>query len=329
MDKPDLTGFAALLGESLSSRVGMLGQLLRNAHYPSIGQYKERLLAAAIRDYLPNTVEVGTGFVLFPRTEDEPRANSPYYDPLNQSAYVVSKQCDILIFDVARFPPIFRDGDFVVVRPEAVRAVIEVKGALSVRETRTALESFHDFGVKWRSAQQFYAAHHQPTTEKPGLFILAWDFQRDRRGRAATDPTRLRKQIAEFYANTLDVNDADGYPFLMKLLVHQECEIGSIFGMEDQADGGSRFGMHTSDGRFTRIDENDQPFRDRVRTIASLLASLHYLVAKDEFNRFFSYVDEVRGQDLLDFAHEGIEWAYRGLSNEQARHLTSPGLVKD
>jgi hypothetical protein len=31
----DLTGYAALLGESLSSKVGLLDRLLRNAHYPS------------------------------------------------------------------------------------------------------------------------------------------------------------------------------------------------------------------------------------------------------------------------------------------------------
>src|SRR5690348_13388791 len=105
MSSPDLTGFAALLGESLAARVDMLERLLRRAHYPSVGQYKERLLADAIRQYLPKTVEVGTGFVLFPREEHSERASSPYFDPLNQSGWDISKQCDILVFDVTRIPP--------------------------------------------------------------------------------------------------------------------------------------------------------------------------------------------------------------------------------
>ena len=72
-------------------------------------------------------MEVGTGFVMFPHEDPNPPGGPDLYDPLNQSAYSVSRQCDILIYDVARFPPVFRDGEFVVVRPEAVRAVIEVR----------------------------------------------------------------------------------------------------------------------------------------------------------------------------------------------------------
>jgi hypothetical protein len=34
----DLTGYAALLGESLSSRVELLDRLLGDAHYPSLGR---------------------------------------------------------------------------------------------------------------------------------------------------------------------------------------------------------------------------------------------------------------------------------------------------
>ena len=48
MARTNLTGYAALLSESLSSRVGLLEKLLCNAHYPSLGQYKERLLADTI-----------------------------------------------------------------------------------------------------------------------------------------------------------------------------------------------------------------------------------------------------------------------------------------
>jgi uncharacterized protein DUF6602 len=106
MDRSDLTGFSALLGESLSSRVDLLERLLRGAHYPSLGQYKERLLAETIRGFLPTSAEVGTGFVLFPHAQDDELMNSQFFDPLNQSAYSLSRQCDVLVYDVSQIPPV-------------------------------------------------------------------------------------------------------------------------------------------------------------------------------------------------------------------------------
>jgi hypothetical protein len=43
-----LTGYAALFGESISSKADLLDRLIGDAHYLSLGQYKERLLADAI-----------------------------------------------------------------------------------------------------------------------------------------------------------------------------------------------------------------------------------------------------------------------------------------
>src|ERR1039457_3837324 len=144
MPGTDLTGYTALYGESLSAKADLLDRLIGDAHYLSLGQYKERLLADAIRGFLPRTVEVGTGFVMFPHADMNPPGGVEFHDPLNQSAYSISRQCDILVYDVARYPTIFRDGEFVIIRPEAVRAVIEVKGSLTIQETRKALSAFHD-----------------------------------------------------------------------------------------------------------------------------------------------------------------------------------------
>jgi len=307
----------------------MLERLLRSAHYPSLGQYKERLLADTIRGFLPASVDVGTGFVIFPHADATPVAPD-HFDPLNQSAYSVSRQCDILVYDRGRFPPIFRDGDFAVVRPESVRAMIEVKGSLSVPATRKALESFDDFGRKWRTTQLFYREHHQAMTPKPGLYLMAWDFQRRTDGHAVTNPTRVAGEIAAFYRDNVSINDADGYPYLRKLLVHNECEVTAIHGLgnEDEVRDTAvepkvQFGWTIQDGRFVRADPDGALHRDRDRTIASLLASLHWDVGQDDFNRFFSYTDEVRGNNLTNYPHNGAHWAYTGLVSGQARQLTS------
>jgi len=94
-------------------------QLIGDAHWPSDGAWKESALRAVIRGYLPVSVSVGTGFILTP---DGP-----------------SSQIDIIIYDDSA-PVLFRDGDFVVITPDSVRAVIEVKTALSRSALGPALE---------------------------------------------------------------------------------------------------------------------------------------------------------------------------------------------
>lgn len=225
MKHTDLTGYAALFGESLTSKVDLLGRLLGDSHYPSLGQYKERLLADAIRDFLPRTVEVGTGFVMFPHASIGQADESQYHDPLNHSAFSISRQCDILIYDVAKYPAVFRDRDFVVVRPEAVRAVIEVKGSLSRRDVLDALTSFYDFGVKWRTTQLFYREQYVPLTPRPSLIVMAWSIPTDATGRLRITPAAVCRMISKFYAKNVNLDEIDGYPFLQQFLIHNEARL--------------------------------------------------------------------------------------------------------
>ena len=284
LGRVDLTGFAALLGESLAAQVGLLEKLLHKAHFPSLGRYKERLLADTIRKYLPANVEVGTGFVLFPHSDRDPLVAPELYDPLNSSAFSCSRQCDIIIFDSARYPVVFRDGDFVVVRPEAVRAVVEVKGALSGVGLKESLKAFHDFATKWRLSQIFYQEHYQPTTAKPGMYLMAWDVQRDRSYRPRVTPKHLLKLIADYYSEHLHLGEADGYPLLNNLLLYNECEIGPLWRAGPEPDYTMDFGWRIADGRFVRSSSSGDFIRDKDRTIASLLADLHINVNYGDFN---------------------------------------------
>ena len=320
--RSDLTGFAALLGESLTSRVALLEQLLQGAHYPSVGQYKERLLAETISNFLPSTVAVGTGFVLFPHEDTNPPA-ADYHDPLNQSAFAISRQCDVLVYDTTAHPPIFRDRDFVVLRPDSVRAVIEVKGAISRRQLNETLDSFLDFGLKWRTTQQFYAQHSQKTTPAPGMYVMAWDFEkRSPNGTVTPRPGLLAQSVADFYSERVPPSEADGLPLLEALFVHNETEISLIFGLEDDEADGSKIGWFVHSGRFVRARSGTLEW-DRDRTIASLLAALHYKVVESgNFNRFFSYADEVRNQHELTYEHDDLVWAWRNLVGDDGRQFT-------
>ena len=111
---------------------------------------------------------------------------------MNQSAFTVSRQCDLLIFDASAYPPVFRDGEFVVLRPESVRAVVEVKSALTIPVVRDVVEAFVDFGEKWRETQEFYRTHHQALTRTPELAAMAWSIKTRANGKPLTNAANVR-----------------------------------------------------------------------------------------------------------------------------------------
>ncbi|WP_295763018.1 DUF6602 domain-containing protein [Undibacterium sp.] len=317
----DLTGFAALLGESFSSRIELLTQVLQDAHYPSVGTYKERLLIESIRNYLPKSLSVGTGFVMFPHSDLAPRAGE-HFDSLNKSAFCVSRQCDILIFDGDQYPPVFRDGDFVVLRPEAVKAVIEVKGTISIEETRKLVDSCIDFGRKWRATQMFYREHHQSLVDTPALLTMCWSVAKRKDGRPKTNPAKIRREISSIYRNELVESELDGFPLLSNLYIYGEAEISGVFGIED----GCHYGWMSTDGCFKRFDSSGSVYRDKDRTIAALLAQLHLTMGFGKFNRFFSYPDETTNDKLLPYEHHGIDWTWRSVKSSKGMSFNSRQL---
>lgn len=329
MARTDLTGYASLFGESLASKVDLLGRLIGGSHYPSLGQYKERLLADAIKDFLPRTVEVGTGFVMFPHADTDPPGEGRFHDPLNQSAFSMSRQCDILIYDVTKYPTVFRDRDFVIVRPEAVRAVVEVKGSLSRRDVTNSLESFHDFALKWRNTQLFYQENYVALTPKPPLIVMAWQISENAAGRRNITPKAVCKMIANFYAQRVNLDEVNGYPLLQQFLIHNEAQIVATAQIEESSQGYvDHYGWSAWDGCFIRVNNDGSLRRDKDRTIAALLAALHLAVAEEDFNRFFSYQDEVRNQRSLPYKYAHRARAWSNLSTEVMKRINMPTVKR-
>ncbi len=105
-----MANFAAY-HRSLQTELTAIKDRVRNLinHWPTDGAFKESALRSVLRRHLPESLFIGTGFIV---TEQE-----------------CSRQIDVLIVD-KECPRLFWDGDLVIVTPEAVRAVIEVKTGL-------------------------------------------------------------------------------------------------------------------------------------------------------------------------------------------------------
>lgn len=132
--------------ESLTDELRTLKNRIRHfisdAHWQSDGEWKESILRSVLRRYLPNTTDIGKGFII---TKEGP-----------------STQIDILIYDTTK-PVLFRDGDFVLVTPDATLGIIEVK-------TRVRRSNLSDVLMKIDSIAKLHK--NQTTASMPffGLF---------------------------------------------------------------------------------------------------------------------------------------------------------------
>jgi hypothetical protein len=192
--------YVTMLGESFATRINLLSHLLNDAHHLTTGRYKESILANLIADFIPGRYSVGTGFVLFPVEGYSVEGDGDDAEAILEiTKHVPSRQLDILIYESHTYPVLFRDHDLVVVRPEAVRCVIEVKGFLDHQETDDFVALFVDFGTKWVKCRRCYDAIGAKLPANPTLLAMAWAVKPDRRGRPSTDGMRLRERIVAGY----------------------------------------------------------------------------------------------------------------------------------
>ena len=85
-----------------------------------IGDYYEAIIRDAIKESIPASFAVRRGVILSETGE-------------------TSRECDIIIYSKAEYGPLFLSGDIVVLNPEAVRAVIQVKGTLNMENFKDAI----------------------------------------------------------------------------------------------------------------------------------------------------------------------------------------------
>jgi hypothetical protein len=340
----DLTSYAGMIGESFSLHIDRLSRIIGDAHEPSLGSYKERLLAEAIRSYIPKKYSVGTGFVLFPNRVEEEHLGAKKAasktaakkaskktgskkgpDQLvpnifNARGTEVSKQLDIIVYDDSIYPQIFKDGDFVIVRPESVRAIVEVKGFLDVGKSNEFMNLFSDVGQKWRKCEEYYrGTGYVPLMRRPGLFLMCWDVAISKKGLPKGDGEKLRKRIVSSYKklphNTIEGNN---FPILTKAFIYNDCCIGSTIYQE--VDGNVSFGYQTTQGKFILPDDKGAPVLGKDKTISSLVAAIQYHL-DIPFNPLFSYFDRTSRIDLIPHPRQGYD---KWLAGEDIKLVIDP-----
>ncbi|MFC1691782.1 DUF6602 domain-containing protein [Nanoarchaeota archaeon] len=107
----DIRKFYESVTSELISIKDRVRNLIGDAHWPSDGRYKEAILKTVIARFLPFGFSIGNGFVINSRRE-------------------ITKEIDLIIYDNSS-PILFKEGDFVIVLANSVRAIIQVKTKIS------------------------------------------------------------------------------------------------------------------------------------------------------------------------------------------------------
>lgn len=95
-----------------------VANVIDESHQGEIGSWRESIVRSLLRRHLPSTMGVGQGFVL---TDHGP-----------------TTQLDVIVYDL-NYPRLVQEGEFVIVTPDAVRAIVEVKSSTSGTQLRKDL----------------------------------------------------------------------------------------------------------------------------------------------------------------------------------------------
>lgn len=306
----DLTAYAAMIGEEFSSRIDRLAQILGTSHEQSVGGYKESLLRSVIARFIPKRYSVGHGFVAFTRESSLNDMTSTNIDLWNLKEHYVSRQLDIVVYDDYNFSPILQEDSFVVLRPESVRAVIEVKGYLKKANVEESIEGFVDFGRKWSEYRSYRKQRHEEL-HSPSLQLIAFDVYVPPSGEPDCDGASVRKSIVKAYRKILTTQELAGptLPVLNAAYLYNDCIVNRCSYVHEAASG---HGYSTSRGKFIRYASDRTPTLAGDATIASLLAQVH-LSLETPFNPDFSYFDQSFAGNIFPHPCTGITDLHSGL----------------
>jgi hypothetical protein len=165
-------------------------------HQGEIGSWRESLVRSLIRRHLPGTLGVGQGFVV---TEDGP-----------------TKQLDVIVYDL-NYPKIVQEGELIIVTPDAVRAIIEVKSTTRGNQLRGDLQALAQAALICRRDAR---ARAELAMRQTGLFVGYFAFQRLQ----SIQPQTLRSAFRNSVLQTPDLKKPKLQPSDLRLLQRQQSQ---------------------------------------------------------------------------------------------------------
>ena len=167
MIQADMDELYESIAKEMHAKRNRVRNIIGNSHWGEEGKYKEIILKKIIQRYLPQDLSIGTGFIA---------------TKTNESIDATS-QIDLILYKNS-YPPLFREEDFVILHPEPVCAIIEVKTNISnskrnleeilVKASRNAIEVLRNKKQPNSPAHFFNGIFSYDTEMKPEAVLDAY-----------------------------------------------------------------------------------------------------------------------------------------------------------
>ncbi|OFY24255.1 MAG: hypothetical protein A2W98_15335 [Bacteroidetes bacterium GWF2_33_38] len=145
-----MVNYFKLVSDELLIKLNQTRQFIKK-HNPTIGVLTEEILRSFLKNYLPKSVSVEQGFIL-------------------SENGMLSKQCDILIYDSNFYAPFYRINDIVVVPSDSVIAVIEVKTTLNKSIFHSVIDYFENISMITGAKKYLFVYNSCDITKLSGYF---------------------------------------------------------------------------------------------------------------------------------------------------------------
>lgn len=244
--------------EELAAKFRRVGHLVSNK--AATGDYHEEILRVVLRNFLSKRFSVKTGFVY--KNEQE-----------------VSNQVDIMIvdeYDASAY--IYQEGDFVIVRPRSVIAVLEVKTILDGAQFDNALNNIASVKRLTESPERICGMVFGYNGTNPSPRNLDNWFKRSA-ATALVDTSRLGPTLISFFQHGL-------------MLLRLNFEAGLII------DDSSNYHVVR---HFSKIRSIDEPVGEGWQ-LRHILAMIYSACNSREFHKTHQFQDQSEVKELLNFS---------------------------
>jgi hypothetical protein len=131
MVEGNLEDFHKSINSEMQAIKNRVRNLIGNAHWGEEGRFKEAILINMISKFLPSDLSIGTGFVIKKDEDDK---------------LLTTSQIDLIIYKNT-YPTFFKEGNFLILNPEPVVGIIEVKTRIR-RSSENSLKKILDKSFK-------------------------------------------------------------------------------------------------------------------------------------------------------------------------------------
>lgn len=307
MDKT-LNDFQTQLADSFHSKISLLEKIIGDKHWLTTGTFKEKVLINFLNENLPKRLKAKSGFVVFPTKRKFSTAKPPEdYDSLNRSSYILSKQIDILVYDVFETPPVFEDENIVLLSPESVKSVIEVKGTFNGKYLTDSVNLLMNYREKWIAYKAFSKEHHIDAELKaPALFIFAWEFKINTNGSRQLSGVSIRNRLSALLKDKATFENYRESPFIDSVFIYNECETTLTV---DASTEKISVGYLTTRGQSTKFSSDGTLQKGGDKTLFGLLRAI--LSSSDCLkNRFLIDTDDTNRYDLYQHKDTGYSKSF-------------------